>query len=680
MHKRIDGKMNSMVGIMNEKRIKELRELINYHNYRYNVLDDPKISDREYDMLLHELEQLEEKHPEFVTPDSPTQRVGGVPIKGFTKVPHDVPMQSLQDVFAMDELKQFDERVKKSIENYEYVVEQKIDGLSVSLEYVNGIFNRGSTRGDGLVGEDITANLRTVRSIPLKMQTDVEFLEVRGEVYMPVEDFVALNERQEILEDKIFANPRNAAAGSLRQLDPRVAAERNLSIFVFNVQQVRGIEFISHSESLEYLKNAGFKVSPGYYICKNIESVIKAVEDIGELRGNDSYEIDGAVIKVNNLDQREELGSTSKNPRWAVAYKYPAEQKETTIKDIVIQIGRTGVLTPNAVFEPVQVSGSTVGRATLHNIDFIKSKDIRIGDHVIIQKAGDIIPEVVSVIIEKRTGNETEFDMPSECPVCSSPVVREENMAAYRCTGIECPAQQFRSIVHFCSKPAMNIDGLGPAIIDLFIKKEFISTIGDIYYLKDKKDEIEVLEGLGVKSVEKLLAAIETSKHNGLARLLVGFGIRHVGTRAGKLLAQNFIDMESLANAKVEQLIAVDEVGDIMAKSIVSFFLNPQTEHLIGRLRDSAVNLISSDYGVKKAGVFSGKTVVLTGTLPTLKRDEAKKLIENNGGKASGSVSKKTDYVLAGIEAGSKLIKAQDLGITIISEEQFLNMLEETNA
>jgi len=392
------------------------------------------------------------------------------------------------------------------------------------------------------------------------------------------------------------------------------------------------------------------------------------------------YEIDGAVIKIDNLAQREELGTTSKNPRWAVAYKYPAEQKETTIKDIVIQIGRTGVLTPNAVFEPVQVSGSTVARATLHNIDFITSKDIRIGDHVVIQKAGDIIPEVVSVIKDRRTGDEKQFDMPEECPVCSSPVVREDNMAAYRCTGIECPAQQFRSIVHFCSKSAMNIDGLGPALIDLFIKKEFISTIGDIYYLNGKKDELEFLEGLGSKSVEKLLAAIETSKNIGLARLLVGFGIRHVGARAGKLLAQNFENMDSLSESSVEQLIAIDEVGEIMAKSITSFFGNPQTEHLINRLKEAGVNLSSLDYGVKKEGVFLGKTVVLTGTLPTLKRAEAKKMIEDNGGKASGSVSKKTDYVLAGSEAGSKLTKAQDLGIAIISEEEFLNMLEGTNA
>lgn len=662
---------------MKEKRIKELRDLINHHNYLYNVLDSPEIPDMEYDKLLHELEQLEEKYPELVTTDSPTQRVGGEPMKGFKKVRHEIPMQSLQDVFSFEELRKFDDRVKKSLDDYEYVVEQKIDGLSVSLEYENGVFSRGSTRGDGLVGEDITANLKTVKSIPLRLREDVEFLEVRGEVYLPVGDFLELNEKQEVLGGKIFANPRNAAAGSLRQLDPRVAAERNLSIFVFNVQQIRGIDFRTHSESLEFLKKAGFKVSPGFYICKDIDDVISKVEAIGELRGNDSYEIDGAVIKIDSLKQRDELGATSKNPRWAVAYKYPAEQKETVLKNIFVQIGRTGVLTPNAELEPIRVSGSTVSRATLHNIDFITSKDIRIGDHVIIQKAGDIIPEVVEVIKEKRTGNEKEFVMPDKCPACGSLVEREENMAAYRCTGIECPAQKFRSIVHFCSKPAMNIDGLGPSLIDLFINNELIATIGDIYYLKEKKDSMVTLEGLGEKSVEKLLEAIEVSKSNGLARLLAGFGIRHVGGRAAKLISQNFPDIDTVMDAKEEELVAIDEVGHIMAASITGFFANPQTHHLIGRLKEAGVSMASRDYGVKREGAFLGRTVVLTGTLPTLKRDEAKKMIEDNGGKASSSVSKKTDYILAGSEAGSKLTKARELGVTVINEEEFRKMIGE---
>ncbi|HPJ21084.1 MAG TPA: NAD-dependent DNA ligase LigA [Clostridia bacterium] len=661
------------------ERIRELRKQLDYHNYRYNVLDDPVISDMEYDKMLHELELLEEKYPDEITDESPTRRVGGEPAKGFEKVTHDVPMLSLQDVFSMEELRQFDDRVGKVLSDYEYIVEQKIDGLSVSLEYENGIFKRGSTRGDGVVGEDITANLRTVKSIPLRLMVDLEFLEVRGEVYLPVSDFLELNERQEILGGKIFANPRNAAAGSLRQLDPKVAASRNLAIYVFSVMQIRGMEFSTDSESLEFLKKAGFRVIPNYYVCADINEVIDAVDRIGELRGNDSYEIDGAVINVNSLAQRMQLGSTSKSPRWAVAYKYPAERKETVVRNIFVQVGRTGVLTPNAELEPVRISGSTVSRATLHNIDYIKSKDIRIGDHIILQKAGDIIPEVVEVIKDRRKGDEIEFEMPGNCPACGSPVEREENMAALRCTGIECPAQKFRSIVHFCSKPAMNIDGLGPSIIDAFIKKEMIETIADIYYLKDKRDEIVVLEGMGEKSADKLIEAIERTKSNGLARLLVGFGIRHVGARAGKLLAENFPDIDAIMNAGHDDLTRIDEVGEIMARSIVSFFENPQTQHLIERLREAGVSLESLDYGKEKKGALLGKTVVLTGTLPGLTRDEAKKLIEDHGGKASSSVSARTDFVLAGSDAGSKLTKAQELGIKIIDEDEFLSMIGDGN-
>ena len=661
------------------ERIRELRKQLDYHNYRYNVLDDPVISDMEYDKMLHELELLEEKYPDEITDESPTRRVGGEPAKGFEKVTHDVPMLSLQDVFSMEELRQFDDRVSKVLSDYEYIVEQKIDGLSVSLEYENGIFKRGSTRGDGVVGEDITANLRTVKSIPLRLMVDVEFLEVRGEVYLPVGDFLELNERQEILGGKIFANPRNAAAGSLRQLDPKVAASRNLAIYVFSVMQIRGMEFSTDSESLEFLKKAGFRVIPNYYVCTDIDEVIDAVDRIGELRGNDSYEIDGAVINVNSLAQRIQLGSTSKSPRWAVAYKYPAERKETVVRNIFVQVGRTGVLTPNAELEPVRISGSTVSRATLHNIDYIKSKDIRIGDHIILQKAGDIIPEVVEVIKDRRKGDEIEFEMPGSCPACGSPVEREENMAALRCTGIECPAQKFRSIVHFCSKPAMNIDGLGPSIIDAFIKKEMIETIADIYYLKEKRDQIVVLEGMGERSADKLIEAIERTKSNGLARLLVGFGIRHVGARAGKLLAENFPDIDAIMNADHDDLTQIDEVGEIMATSIVRFFGNPQTLHLIERLREAGVSMESLDYGKEKKGALLGKTVVLTGTLPGLTRDEAKKLIEDNGGKASSSVSARTDFVLAGSDAGSKLTKAQELGIRIIDEDEFLAMIGDRN-
>ena len=665
---------------MDEKRIIELRDLINHHNYLYNVLDEPEISDREYDMLLRELEQLEEKHPELITEDSPTQRVGGEPAKGFSKVEHQVPMLSLQDVFSFDELRMFDERIRKNLEDYEYIVEQKIDGLSVSLEYENGIFKRGSTRGDGRIGEDITLNLRTIRSIPLRLNDSPDYIEVRGEVYLPAKDFLALNEKQEVLGEKIFANPRNAAAGSLRQLDPKVAAGRNLSIFVFNVQQAKGVEFRTHSESLEYLAKAGFKVSPDYRICSNIEDVINAVMDIGELRGRHSYEIDGAVIKINDLSQRETMGATSKNPRWAVAYKYPAEKKETVIEDINVQIGRTGVLTPNAELKPVRVSGSTVSRATLHNLDYIHSKDIKIGDHVIIQKAGDIIPEVLEVITEKRTGNERDFVMPEKCPACGSPVEREENMAAYRCTGIECPAQNFRRIVHFCSKPAMNIEGLGPSIIDMLIEKDFVSTIGDIYYLEERHEEMAALEGMGERSVEKLLEAIRKSKENDMDRLLTGFGIRHVGTRAARLLSDSFESIDELSRADADEITAINEFGEIMAKSIITFFENPQTTHLIGRLRNAGVNLKSLEFGVKRSGALDGKTVVITGTLPNLTRSEASKLIEENGGKTSSSVSRNTDYVLAGSEAGSKLIKAQQLGIEIIDEEQFMKLIGEKDA
>ncbi|MFO7611766.1 MAG: NAD-dependent DNA ligase LigA [Clostridia bacterium] len=661
---------------MEEKRISELREQLNYHNYRYNVLDDPVISDMEYDRLLRELEELESRHPEMDSPDSPTRRIGGEPMKGFRKVVHEVPMLSLNDVFSMEELVQFDARVGKVLESYEYVVEQKIDGLSVSLEYENGSFKRGSTRGDGHVGEDITANLTTIKSIPLRLNKDIEYLEVRGEAYLSVADFIDLNERQEITGGKIFANPRNAAAGSLRQLDPKVAAGRKLSVFVFNVQKARGVSFETHSESLEWLKEAGFRVSPGYFICRNIDEVLEAVEKIGMLRGNDSYEIDGAVVKINNLTQRDMLGETSKTPRWAAAYKYPAEQKETIIRDIAVQVGRTGVLTPNAVFEPVRISGSLVSRATLHNIDYINEKDIRVGDHVIIRKAGDIIPEVVEVVREKRTGNEKTFGMPAVCPSCGSPVERGEDKAAYRCTGIECPAQQFRSIVHFCSKQAMDIEGLGPAIIDLLLSEGIISTIGDIYYLHGKRELLENLEGLGKRSVSKLLDAIEASKNNNLDRLLTGFGIHHIGVRAGRLLSGHFKDLCSMMEAGAEDFAEIEEIGPVMAESLARFFANPQTKHLVGMLEAAGVNRESTEYGVERKGVFNGMTVVLTGTLPTMKREEAKKIIEDQGGRTASAVSSKTDLVLAGSDAGSKLARANELGIKVISEEDFMKMMQ----
>ncbi len=660
-----------------EKRIKELREQIDYHNYRYNVLDDPVVTDREYDMMLRELEMLEKRNPSLVTPDSPTQRVGGKPLEGFQKVEHTVQMLSLADVFSIEELREFDKRVANSLDDneYEYVVEQKIDGLSVALEYENGILTRGSTRGDGVVGEDITENIRTIRSVPLKLRKEVALLEARGEIYMPVEDFAALNKRQEETGGKIFANPRNAAAGSVRQLDPRIAAQRNLALFVFNIQRVEGAEFKTHSEALEFLKKAGFKTSPDYRVCANIEQAIERIREIEGNRGTKSYEIDGAVVKINDLSQRRRLGETSKTPRWAVAYKYPAEQKETTVEHIFVQVGRTGVLTPNAALKPVLVSGSTVSRATLHNMDYIKEKDIRIGDHVVIQKAGDIIPEVVRVIKEKRTGGETGFEMPSRCPACGSPVEKEEDKAAYRCTGIECPAQQYRSIIHFCSRTAMNIEGLGPALVELFLEKGIISTISDIYYMHEKKEEMMNLEGLGEKSVEKLLDAVERSKSNGLERLITGLGIRHVGQRTAVLIASKFKDIDAVVEASPEQFMEIDEIGGVMAHSIVRFFENPQTHHVLQRLKQAGVNMTSKLFDEKgREGVFSGKTFVLTGTLPNLKRSEAESIIEQKGGKASSSVSSKTDYVLAGSEAGSKLQKAMNLGIPVVDEEEFLKM------
>lgn len=661
-----------------KNRINELRKQINYHDYRYNVLDDPVITDREYDIMLRELELLEEKNPSLITSDSPTQRVGGVPLEGFQKVEHSVQMLSLNDAFSIEELKQFDKRIANLLndEEYEYVVEQKIDGLSVALEYENGILSRGSTRGDGLVGEDITENIRTIKSVPLRLRTNVDLLDVRGEVYMPVEDFAALNKKQEEEGGKIFANPRNAAAGSVRQLDPRIAAQRNLAYFVFNIQRVEGITFKKHSETLEFLKKAGFRTSPEYRVCKNIEEVINRINEIEETRGSTSYEIDGAVVKINDLAQRQLLGETSKTPRWAVAYKYPAEQKETVVENIFVQVGRTGVLTPNAVLKPIFISGSTVSRATLHNMDYIKDKDIRIGDHVIIQKAGDIIPEVVRVMKEKRTGDEEKFKMPSNCPACGSLVEKEEDKAAYRCTGIECPAQQYRSIIHFCSRPAMNIEGLGPALVELFLDKGIISTISDIYYMHEKKNQMIELEGLGEKSVNKLLDAVERSKNNSMERLITGLGIRHVGQNTAVLIASKFKNMDELVEASPEQLVEIDEIGEIMAQSIARFFKNPQTHHVLQRLKQAGVNMKSELINKNKEGVFSGKTFVLTGTLPSLKRAEAKSIIEERGGKVSSSVSSKTHYVLAGGEAGSKLQKAIELGVSVIDEKDFFEMAE----
>jgi len=659
-----------------EKRINELREIIEYHNHKYYVEDNPEISDFEYDKLLRELEDLEKEHPELITPDSPTQRVGGKPLEGFETVVHTVQMQSLADVFSESELYEFDNRVRTSLreQSIEYVVELKIDGLSVSLEYENGVFVRGSTRGDGIVGENITQNLKTIKSIPLRLKEPIPYLEVRGEVFISKNNFLKINEQREILGEPLFANPRNAAAGSLRQLDPKITAKRNLDIFVFNIQQVTGREFETHVQTLDYLKSQGFKVSPTYNVFDNIKDAYKEILRLGNMRGELAFEIDGAVVKVNSLRQRNLLGSTSKTPKWAAAYKFPAERKPTKLKDIIIQVGRTGALTPNAVLEPVRLAGSTVSRATLHNIDYIRQKDIKIGDTVIVQKAGDIIPEVVEVLFDKRDGSEKEFIMPDRCPVCGAEVLREPGEAVTRCTGIECPAQLLRNIIHFASRDAMNIEGLGPAIIEQLLERKLIHGAADLYYLKF--DDIVNMERMGKKSAENLLNAIEKSKDNDLGRLIYAFGIRLIGQRAAKLLADHFHSIDNLISATVDEIIQINEIGEKMAVNVVQFFSQEQTIDTINKLKAAGVNMVKiTDSDGQKSDILSGKTFVLTGKLPTLSRDEASELIQAHGGKVSGSVSKKTSFVLAGEDAGSKLTKAQELGITIISEDDLMNMV-----
>lgn len=656
-----------------ERRYKELKELINYHANKYYNDDDPEISDFEYDMLMVELRNIEKQHPEYITNDSPTQVIvaSGKHDEKFSEVTHKVPLQSLQDVFDLQDVGDFIERVEKTVSNPMYDVETKIDGLSVSLEYEKGILVRGSTRGDGLVGEDITENIKTIKSIPHTLTEPVTII-VRGEVYMSRAELEKLNEEREVLGEKLFANCRNAAAGSLRQLDSEITASRNLDIFVFNMQKIEDVEIKSHYESIQYMKKLGFNVIPFCKQCKNIEEIYKAIQEIGEIRGDLSFDIDGAVIKIDDLNQREELGTTTKTPRWAVAYKYPPEKKETTVKDIVVQVGRTGAITPMAILEPVRVAGSLISKTTLHNEDFIKEKDIRIGDRVFIQKAGDVIPEVVEVIKSKRTGNEQVFNMPTKCPVCGADAVREEGEAVLRCTGIECPAMLFRSLVHFASRGAMDIDGMGPSIIEQLLDKKYISNIADIYNLT--KEQLVSLDRMADKSAENLLKAIETSKGNSLDKLINAFGIRHVGGKTAKILARNFKNLQEIMNASYEDFESINEIGEIMAKSIIDFFESEQTRDLIKRLDDAGVNM-EGNKQENTNGKFSGMTFVLTGTLPTLSRNEASEIIENLGGKVSGSVSKNTTYVLAGEEAGSKLRKAEELGITIIDEAEFNNMI-----
>ena len=650
--------------------IETLRQELIQAGYKYYVLDKPTMSDYDYDHKLRRLEELESAHPEAVTPDSPTQRVGGQPLDAFNQVRHQVPLESLQDVFDFQELEAFDQRVKGAVPEAEYVVEPKVDGLSVALEYEDGLFVRGATRGDGQVGEDVTENLRTVRSIPLKIPDAPPRLIVRGEVYMPKKVFHALNEERERRGEALFANPRNAAAGSLRQLDPKVAASRRLDIAVFNVQWPQE-EYSTHMEALDYLRDKGFKVIP-HYSCVRVSQVTERITEIGETRETFPFDIDGAVVKVNSLSQRAALGSTAKFPRWAAAYKYPPEVKPAQVVDILVQVGRTGVLTPKAVLTPVRLAGTTVTNATLHNQDFISEKDIRIGDTVLVRKAGEIIPEVLSVVEDKRPEGTQPWFLPKICPVCGAPVERDEDGAHIRCTGAECPAQLLRNLAHFASRDAMDIEGLGIAVVENLVNAQLVKTPGDLYFLNE--EDVAQLERMGKRSAKKLLAALEKSKEQDLSRLIYAFGIRQVGQKAGKILAARFQTLENLQNATLEELTAVDDIGEITAQSILDWMASPQSRHLIDRLREAGVNMTAAEQGSDRR--FEGMTFVLTGALEKFTRDEASEMIEARGGKSAGSVSKKTTYVVAGEAAGSKLRKAQELGIPVLTEEEFLELLK----
>ncbi len=659
-----------------QKRILELRETVEYHAKRYYDDDAPEISDFEYDMLMVELRNLEKQFPDFLSKDSLTQKVGGHVKEGFEKVQHEVPLQSLQDIFSFEELDEFIERVTKQAEEYHeplaYVVEAKIDGLSVALEYKNGVLVRGATRGNGLIGEDVTDNLKTVKSIPKQLKEKIN-ITVRGEVFIGKKEFAKMNEEREILEEPLFANARNAAAGSLRQLDASIAAKRPLDIYIFNVQKIEDKTFQSHYDELHYLEEIGFQIDPVCMSCKTREDIVKAIQKIGEERQDLTFGIDGAVIKVDNLHLRELLGTTYKVPKWAIAYKYPPERKETKLRDITCQVGRTGAITPMAILEPVQVDGSLISKTTLHNEDFIKEKDLRIGDTVVIQKQGDVIPEVVDVIKGKRTGEEKIFQMPTVCPVCGAPAVREEGEAATRCTGIECSAKALRSIVHFASKEGMDIDGLGYSIIEQLLDRGLIKTIADIYTLR--LEDIASLRKNGTKFAQNLINAIEESKNRDLFKLITALGIPHIGVKMAKELARRYGSIEALMEASIESLNLQNDIGEITAISIHEFFAQDQTRDLIQRLEAAGVNTIAQkDEDADER--FMGKTFVLTGSLENFTREEASEIIEKFGGKTSGSVSQKTDYVLAGEEAGSKLRKAQELGVTILSEQEFQTMIQ----
>ena len=653
-----------------KKRIDELNKLTAYYAAKYYDDDSPEISDFEYDMLMSELKNLEREFPEFISKNSLTQRVGGTVKTGFAKVEHIVPLQSLQDVFSLEEVQEFCVKMQKEDINVSYVVETKIDGLSVALEYKNGEFIKGATRGNGLVGEDVTENLKTIKHIPQKLKEPIDII-VRGEVFIGKEDFEKLND--ELDEDNRFANARNLAAGSLRQLDSKIAASRPLDIFIFNVQKCDSIKLTSHYDSLQYLKKIGFNINPVLIPCDTIKKVKNAIERIGEMRLNLGFGIDGAVVKVDNLDLRGKIGTTFKTPKWAVAYKYPPEQKETTLKDIICQVGRTGALTPMAILEPVVVAGSKISKTTLHNEDFVKEKGLKIGDRVIIQKAGDVIPEVVSAVVEKRTGKEKEFEMPTTCPVCGGQVIRVPGQAVNKCIGIECPARNLRNIEHFASKEAMNIEGLGEKLIKQLYDKGLINNIADIYSLK--AEDIASLKKNGKKFAEKLVQSINKSKENNLDRLITALGIEQVGAKSAKILAKKFKNIDNLMKAKFGTLTFVEEIGEITANSVKEFFMQEQTKDLINRLKVAGVNMEEKD-DVNNDNRFLGKTFVLTGTLEKYTRDEASEIIENFGGKTSGSVSKKTSYVLAGEDAGNKLSKAQSLDIPVITETQFEEMIK----
>ena len=641
------------------------------HNFNYYVLDDPTIEDDEYDRLMRRIKEIEAENPEIVSESSPTQHVGGYAINTFEKVTHEVQMGSLQDVFSKGELYEFDERVKKAVGKAVYCVEPKIDGLSVSLEYKDGIFTRGSTRGDGFVGEDITKNLKTIKSIPMVLREKIPFIEVRGEVYMPKADFEKLVRKQLENDEQPAKNPRNAAAGSLRQKDSRVTASRGLDIFVFNLQRIEGRELTCHSESLDYMKSLGFNVIDGYKTFDNIEDAVSRIMEIGENRQSYSYDIDGAVIKVDDFELRNELGSTAKVPKWAVAFKYPPEEKETKLLDIEINVGRTGALTPVAVFEPVWLAGTTVSRAVLHNQDYIDSKDIRIGDIIAVRKAGDIIPEVVRSV--SHAENSEPFVIPHICPVCHGKAERAEDEAVIRCVNIDCPAQLLKNIEHFASRPAMNIDGLGEAVVKQLVENRLISTVADLYSLQQQ--DLEMLPGFAKVSASKLIANIENSKTNSPDRLLFALGIKGIGQKNAQLLMKHFGSIEKLSETSSEEISAVENFGDILANNIFTALHEPHMTELIERLKSYGVNTVyQSDV---KSDKLAGLTFVITGTLPDMTRDEAKTLIEQNGGKCSGSVSKKTSYVLAGEEAGSKLTKAQQLGVTVISQQQLIEMIGE---